>query len=487
MLAMNRHSMILGLAVLLGMTACGHAARSSEPAATPATLAAATTAVADTATTATAAVGSVYATKAFNLPFDVTIPGWLDATPSLEQPNFVTWQSPTVDRAVRFLIPVDVYPPGGTGPIPPPHDYLDYLLAQTDHGAHFADQTQTTVDGKPATIVTATVDNSLDGSLGCPDTVTSAHDCFGLQPEFVLRIAVDRHRDHTPARLATRARRHRHDHRPRIVRRTAHHHPIQRPARASAATTTAVGVATALDGTYRWTITAADAMEHGMPNDKTPESQATFPWIFTVTMYDGHWTMKHRQADGDFEDGEGTYTLDGDRLVVDIGGGISTTQTVIVDGDGTLHLTAQGATDPGGVFVTTTKPWTKVAGGTDTTATVLDGAYRWTLTAADAMAYGLPNDKTPQSQATFPWVFTMTMDAGAWRLANIDGQGVANEDAGHGSYTVEGDHVVFREADEVFDYTFSVDADGTVHLVAQPPISPGTAWVMATNPWTKTD
>ena len=65
-----------------------------------------------------------------------------------------------------------------------------------------------------------------------------------------------------------------------------------------------------------------------MPNDKTPESQATFPWIFTVTMYDGHWTMKHRQADGDFEDGEGTYTVDGDRLVVDVGGGISTTQTV---------------------------------------------------------------------------------------------------------------------------------------------------------------
>ena len=39
----------------------------------------------------------------------------------------------------------------------------------------------------------------------------------------------------------------------------------------------------------------------------------------------------------------------------------------------------------------------------------------------------------------------------------------------------------------VFDYTFSVDADGTVHLVAQPPINPGTAWVMATNPWTKID
>ena len=41
-------------------------------------------------------------------------------------------------------------------------------LQQTDHGAHFADTTTTTVGGRPATIVTATVDDSLDGSLGCP-------------------------------------------------------------------------------------------------------------------------------------------------------------------------------------------------------------------------------------------------------------------------------------------------------------------------------
>ena len=46
---------------------------------------------------------------------------------------------------------------------------------------------------------------------------------------------------------------------------------------------------------------------------------------------------------------------------------------------------------------------------------------------------------------------------------------------------------MFHEAAEVFDYTYSVDADGTLHLVAQPPISPGPAWVFATNPWTKID
>ena len=234
---MNRHSMIVGLAVLLGMTACGNAARSSEPASTPPTNATTTDVTDDSTTTPAtneAGTGSAYATKAFNLPLDVTLPGWLDPTPSVEQPNFVTWQSPTADRAVRFLIPVNVYPPGGTGPTPPPSDYLHFLLAQTDHGAHFADQTQTTVDGKPATIVTATVDNSLDGSLGCPDTVTPAHDCFGLQPDLVLRIAVV-DTGTTPLLIWLRG--------PAgtdmtadnaVLRRTAHHHPIQRPARASA-------------------------------------------------------------------------------------------------------------------------------------------------------------------------------------------------------------------------------------------------------------
>ena len=67
----------------------------------------------------------------------------------------------------------------------------------------------------------------------------------------------------------------------------------------------------------------------------------------------------------------------------------------------------------------------------------------------------------------------------------MPGDGTA--DAGHGSYTVDGDHIVFHENAEQFDYTFRVATDGTVHLVPQPPINPHTAWVFATNPWTKID
>jgi hypothetical protein len=102
----------------------------------------------------------------------------------------VTWEAGSVDRALRVLVPVSVYPPGGTGRTPPPADFLGYLLAQREHGAEFSDITETTVDGRPATIVTATVADHLDGSLGCPDEQLPAPDCFGLQPELILRIAV---------------------------------------------------------------------------------------------------------------------------------------------------------------------------------------------------------------------------------------------------------------------------------------------------------
>jgi hypothetical protein len=46
------------------------------------------------------------------------------------------------------------------------------------------------VDGKPATLVTATAQDSLEGSLGCPAHAISAEACFGLQPDLTLRIAV---------------------------------------------------------------------------------------------------------------------------------------------------------------------------------------------------------------------------------------------------------------------------------------------------------
>jgi hypothetical protein len=141
-------------------------------------------------TPSAAGKSSTYSSTSFVLPFDVAVPAWLPAVPSVEQPNFVTWEALAVDRALRFLVPVNVYSPGTTESAETPDDFLAYLLAQREHGADFTDITETTVDGRPATIVTATVNRSLDGSLGCPEKGMTAHDCFGLQPDLILRIAV---------------------------------------------------------------------------------------------------------------------------------------------------------------------------------------------------------------------------------------------------------------------------------------------------------
>ena len=130
-----------------------------------------------------------YASTTFLVPFDVTPPGWLGARPHIEQPNFVTWEPPELP-AVRFLVPVNVYQPGDKEASDPPTEYLAYLLGQTSHGAHFTDQATRTIGGLPATLVTATTDSALDGSLGCPATKTPAAECFGLQPDLALRIAI---------------------------------------------------------------------------------------------------------------------------------------------------------------------------------------------------------------------------------------------------------------------------------------------------------
>ena len=135
---------------------------------------------------------AAYSSTSFVVPFDVTLPAWLAPTPAVEDPNFVTWEGAAVDRAIRILVPVAVYPPGSDTTTPPPADYLDYLLAQSAHGAVFNDITQTTVDGHPATIVTATIPgpDGLHGSIGCPAEGLGSHDCLGIQPDVVLRIAV---------------------------------------------------------------------------------------------------------------------------------------------------------------------------------------------------------------------------------------------------------------------------------------------------------
>jgi len=135
-----------------------------------------------------------YTSVSFAVPLTLAVDPLLNPVPTLDTPNLLTWDAAaSANDKVRFLLPVEVYRPGSSTPEPPPADYLAYLQGQTDSGAAFADVSTLTVDGRPATLLTGTTSTSLNGSLGCAiagGDPGSALDCFGLQPEFSLRIAV---------------------------------------------------------------------------------------------------------------------------------------------------------------------------------------------------------------------------------------------------------------------------------------------------------
>jgi hypothetical protein len=174
-------SLVLGTGalVLLTATACAGAGTATES-------------PTSSLTAGSLADGDRYQSQRFVTPLEVTVPAWLPAVPDTDEPNFLTWigTDASFDRAVRFLVPVNVYQPGSAAATPPPDDYLSYLRGQVTYGAQLADETRTSVGGMPTTIVTGTTGAPLDGSLGCPAADVPAPDCFGLQPGMALRLAV---------------------------------------------------------------------------------------------------------------------------------------------------------------------------------------------------------------------------------------------------------------------------------------------------------
>lgn len=139
-----------------------------------------------------AAAGMEYRTTDFSLPFMLTVDPLLKSPPTSDTTGLVSWDAAASENEkVRFLIPVELWPPGSTAPQPPPLAYLDYLRGLTAEGAVFSDESPIIVGGHGATLLTATTSTSLDGSLGCPVRAADRGEgCFGLQPEFSLRIAL---------------------------------------------------------------------------------------------------------------------------------------------------------------------------------------------------------------------------------------------------------------------------------------------------------
>ncbi len=171
--------------ILLAVSGCGNSAKTSAPATT-------------SATPASSAANQTYSSKAFVVPLTVTVDAGLKSPPNPDSPNLLSWDAAAsdVDNAVRFFVPVIVYPPGSDTPQAPPKNYLQYLQSQTKDGAELSKVTKITVDGHPATLMNVTTsrpEGFLSGSIGCSERTADKHDgdrCRGIQPDYLLRMAV---------------------------------------------------------------------------------------------------------------------------------------------------------------------------------------------------------------------------------------------------------------------------------------------------------
>ena len=132
-----------------------------------------------------------YETKTFVVPFSAAVDTRvLNAEPALDSKNLLYWDAlSSIDKKVRFLVPVEIYRSGSR--VAPPKDYLRYLRGLSKRGAKFADASHMTVDGRAATLLTATTRKPLDAALGCAVAGGDIHEeCFGIQPDLIERIAI---------------------------------------------------------------------------------------------------------------------------------------------------------------------------------------------------------------------------------------------------------------------------------------------------------
>jgi hypothetical protein len=171
------------------LTGCA-GATSSSPATGPTV--AASSGSAASLPSSSASGGPRYTTVKFAVPLSVSVAPVLIPTPTDETPGLLSWTAiGNANNKVRFLVPAEVYPPNAAHASPPPKDFLGYIKGLADRGAVYGDMSTKSVDGVQATLVTAKATQSLDGSLGCPTIgADRSQDCFGLQPDFALRIAV---------------------------------------------------------------------------------------------------------------------------------------------------------------------------------------------------------------------------------------------------------------------------------------------------------
>ena len=132
-----------------------------------------------------------FESKDFAVPFSAAVDTRvLYAEPRLDSKNLLYWDAlSSIDKKVRFLVPVEIERSGSR--VAPPKHYLRYLRGLSKRGAKFADVSHMTVDGRAATLLTASSTRKhLDAALGCAVAGGDNEECFGIQPDLIERIAI---------------------------------------------------------------------------------------------------------------------------------------------------------------------------------------------------------------------------------------------------------------------------------------------------------
>jgi hypothetical protein len=136
-----------------------------------------------------------YVSRAFVVPLALSVDPALKSPPNPDSRNLLSWDAAvSAENKVRFLVPVNLYPPLSHTPEAPPKDYLAYLRGLTRYGVMLSDVTKVTVGGHPATLMTVNSTASpgiLDGDIGCPEVGADRDEgCFGAPSDLSLRLAV---------------------------------------------------------------------------------------------------------------------------------------------------------------------------------------------------------------------------------------------------------------------------------------------------------
>jgi TRAP-type C4-dicarboxylate transport system substrate-binding protein len=117
-------------------------------------------------------------------------------------------------------------------------------------------------------------------------------------------------------------------------------------------------------------------------------------------------------------------------------------------------------------------------GGVLRDPSLVNGTYRWVLTARDAHAW----DPTgPHPGDTFPMIGAAVLRDGTWRFPHSS----PTADDDRGTYTIRGNRIrfVWRRVATVLNFAFTRDHDGTLHLHPILPMDFGDQFVWAYRPW----